>query len=94
MKKYNVENIIYTLQSGILLHMNNCSMSFVFLVLTIGHEQVSPTPNDYTTVGGGVFIGGIAVGAVTVLLVEGIVCGVCKLRKHPKHSTSTESPNK
>ena len=42
----------------------------------------------------GVLIGGMAIGAVTVLLVEGIVCGVCKLRQHPKHPTSEEPDNK
>ena len=42
----------------------------------------------------GVLIGGMAVGAVTVLLVVGIVCGVCKLRQHPKQPTSEEPDNK
>ena len=72
----------------------NCSMSFVFSALTKGQVSSTPWLNDNTAVVVGVFFGGIAVGAVTVLLVVGIVCGVCKLTRHPKHSTSTETPNK
>ena len=48
--------------------------------------------NSGLVVGG--LIGGMAIGVVTVLLVEGIVCGVCKLRQHPKQSTSEEPDNK
>ena len=50
--------------------------------------------DDNTGLVVGVLIGGMAFGAVTVLLVEGIVCGVCKLRKHPKQPTSEEPDNK
>ena len=65
---------------------------FVLTVLIKGKD--SPTQNDNTAAFVGVFFGGIAVGAVTVLLVEGIVCGVYKLRKHPKQPTSNEPPSK
>ena len=65
---------------------------FILTVLTKG--QVSPTRNDNTAAFVGVLIGGMVFGAVTVLLVEGIVCGVCKLRRHPKQPTSTDTPNK
>ena len=64
----------------------------ILTVLTKG--QVSPTQNDNTAVVVGVFASGIAVGAVTVLLVAGIVCGVCKLTRHPKQPTSNEPPSK
>ena len=64
----------------------------VYTVLTKG--QVSPTQNDNTAAFVGVFFGGVAVGAVTVLLVVGIVCGVCKLRQHPKQPTSNQPPSK
>ena len=65
------------------------------LVLTaLTRGQVSPSQNDNTAAFVGVLIGGIAVGAMTVLLLEGIVCGVCKLRRHPKQSTSNEPPSK
>ena len=67
-------------------------MLFVIMGLTKG--QITPTPNDNTAAFVGVFIGGTAFGAVTVLLVVGIVCGVCKLRQHPKRPASTETPNK
>ena len=50
--------------------------------------------DDSSAAGVGGFFGGVAVGAVTVLLVVGIVSGVCKLRQHPKQPTSTETPNK
>ena len=65
---------------------------FVLTVLT--KDQMSPTRNNDKAAFAGVFFGGIAVGAVTVLLVVGIVCGVCKLRQHPKQPTSTDTPNK
>ena len=55
---------------------------------------MTPTGNDNTAAFVGVFFGGIAVGAVTVLLVVGIVCGVCKLRGHPKQPTTVETRNK
>ena len=42
----------------------------------------------------GVLIGGMAIGVVTVLLVEGIVCGVCKLRQHPNQTTSEKPDEK
>ena len=35
--------------------------------------------------------GGIAIGMVAVLLVLGIVCGVCKLRKWKKEPASTQA---
>ena len=61
-------------------------------VLTKG--QMSPTWNDSTGAFVGVFFGGIAVGAVTVLLVVGIVCGVCKLGRHHQQPTSNKPPSK
>ena len=52
----------------------------------------APSPaNDNTAMIVGVLFGGIAIGVVVVLLVLGIVCGVCKLRKWKKHPTSTET---
>ena len=42
----------------------------------------------------GVLIGGIAVCAVTLLVVVGIVCGVYKLRQHLYQPTSEERDNK
>ena len=68
-----------------------------YLVLTVLTKRLVSQPQDDNTCTGlvvGVLIGGIAVGAVTVLLVVGIVCGVCKLRQHPKQSTSEEPDNK
>ena len=62
---------------------------YVHFILTVLTKcQVSPTWNENTAALVGVFFGGIAVGAVTVLLVVGIVCAVCKLRQHPKQPTS------
>ena len=52
----------------------------------------APTPaNDNTAVIVGVLFGGIAIGVVAVLLVQGIVCGVCKLSIWKKQLTSTET---
>ena len=39
----------------------------------------------------GVLFGGVAIGVVAVLLVLGIVCGVCKLRKWKKQPASTQA---
>ena len=50
------------------------------LVTLLTRGQVSPSQNDNTAAFVGVLIGGMVLGAVTVLLVGGIVCGVCKLR--------------
>ena len=47
--------------------------------------------NDNTAVIVGVLFGGIAIGVVAVLLVQGILCGVYKLRKWKKQPTSTEA---
>ena len=67
-------------------------LPLVLRVLTRG--QVSPTQNDNTAAFVGVLIGGMALGAVTVLLLVGIVCGVCKLRRHPKQHTSNKPLSK
>ena len=54
---------------------------FSLLILTVlTRGQVSSSRDDNTAAFVGVLIGGIVVGVVTVLLVEGIECGVCKLR--------------
>ena len=47
--------------------------------------------NDNTAVIVGVLFGVVTFGVVAVLLVLGIVCGVCKLRKWKKHPTSTKA---
>ena len=47
--------------------------------------------NNNAAVYVGVLFGEIAIGVVAVLLVLGIVCGVCKLRKWKKFPTSTET---
>ena len=65
-----------------------------FFLTVLSRGQVSPSQNDNTAAFVGVLIGGMVLGAVTVLLVEGIVCGVCKLRQHPKRPTSNEPPSK
>jgi hypothetical protein len=52
--------------------------------------NASRSANNNTAMIVGVLSGGIAIGVVAVLLVQGIVCGVCKLRKWKKHPTSTE----
>ena len=52
----------------------------------------APRPaNDNTAMTVGVLFGGVAIGVVAVLLVLGIVWGVCKLRKWKKQPTSTET---
>ena len=76
---------------------NSTYMSYLVLtVLTKRLVHVSQPQDDNTCTGlvVGVLIGGVAIGAVTVLLVVGIVCGVCKLRQHPKQPTSEEPDNK
>ena len=65
---------------------------FILTVVTRG--QASPSQNDNTAAFVGVLIGGMVLGAVTMLLVVGIVCGVCKLRRHQKQPTSEEPPSK
>ena len=54
----------------------------------------APRPaNDNTASTVAVLFGGVAIGVVAVLLVQGIVCGVCKLRKwkkQPKSSTERD----
>ena len=47
--------------------------------------------NDNTAVIVGVLFGVVTFGVVAVLLVLGIVCGVCKLSKRKKHPTSTKA---
>ena len=56
----------------------------------------SQVDNAFLLVSVLIAIGGMALGAVTVLLVEGIVCGICKLRRqrHQKRPTSEEPDNK
>ena len=68
---------------------------FSHLVLTVLiRDQVPPTQDDNTAAFVGVLIGGTVLGAVTVLLVVGIVCGVCKLRQHPKQPGVNNTPSK
>ena len=52
----------------------------------------APRPaNDNTAMIVEVLLGGVAIGVVAVLLVQGIVCGVCKLKKLEKqHKSSTD----
>ena len=47
--------------------------------------------DDNTAVTVGVLFGGVAIGVLAVLLVQGIVCGVYKLRKWKTQPTSTET---
>ena len=54
--------------------------------------NVPTSANDNTAIIVGGLFGGVAIGVVAVLLVQGIVCGVCKLRKWKKELTaSTET---
>ena len=48
--------------------------------------------NNVATVG--TFLGGLVAGGVSVVLVEGIVLGLVKLRKHRKGVESTEEEKK
>ena len=71
---------------------NNYTSNLVLTVLT--KHSVCQPQDDNTGLVVGVLIGGMVLGAVTVLLVVGIVCGVCKLRQHPKQPISEEPDNK
>ena len=47
-------------------------------------ERVNPGPvscDSICTAGVGLFLGGLAAGVIGVLLIEGIVCGACRLRR-------------
>ena len=69
-------------------------MIFSYFFLCTGPNPKCPVcqPQDDNTAL--LLIGGMAIGVVTVLLVVGILCGVCKLRQHPKQPTSEEPVNK
>ena len=89
--------IIYSLHVNTKFHLIYATwlVHFSPLVLTVLiQDQVSPTQDDNTTAFVGVLIGGTVLGAVTVLLVVGIVCGVCKLRQHPKQPGLNNTPSK
>ena len=66
----------------------------IFVLTVLMKPSVCQCQDDDSAVGVGGFFGGLAVGAVTVLLVVGIMCGVCKLRRHPKQLTSNKPPSK
>ena len=66
----------------------------IFVLTVLTKRSVCQSQDDNSAAGVGGFFGGIAVGAVTVLLVVGIVCGVCKLRQHPKQPTTKQPPSK
>ena len=66
--------------------------SVCFILYPYSALLKAPSPaNDNTAMIVGVLFGGIAIGVVAVLLVLGIVCGVCKLKKWKKPPTSAET---
>ena len=70
--------------------------SHALYVMPIADEQ----SNEMCTVEGnnvitvGTFLGGLVAGGVSVVLVEGIVLGLVKLRKQKKGAESTEEEKK
>ena len=67
-------------------------LSYVLYVMSIADEQPSGMctveGNNVATVGS--FLGGLVAGGVSVVLVEGIVLGLVKLRKHRKGAESVQ----
>ena len=64
------------------IHTSTVLEFISFLIFIYIDLLNAPRPaNDNTAMIVGVLFGGIAIGVVAVLLVQGIVCGVCKLRK-------------
>ena len=76
------------------LHTSKVLELVSFLIfMYIDLFNASRSANNNTAMIVGVLSGGIAIGVVAVLLVQGIVCGVCKLKnwkKHPTSSTETD----
>ena len=66
------------------------SLAYIFTLILFVALLTAPA-SDNTGMIVGVLFGGIAIGVVAVLLVLGIVCGVCKLRKWKKEPSSTET---
>ena len=67
-----------------------CIHNHVLYVMPIGMCTVEG--NNVVTVGS--FLGGLVAGGVCVVLVEGIVLGLVKLRKQRKGAESTEEEKK
>ena len=70
-----------------------CAVSFnIPPYILIGYlKGTLPSPScDTTAVTVGVFIGGAIFGAVTVVLVGGIVCGVFKLRRNTNNRSTKQ----
>ena len=57
-----------------------CTMSIT--LLPVEAEKVNPASTDSSSATAvGLFLGGVVAGALGVLLIEGIVCGACRLRR-------------
>ena len=58
--------------------------------MPLADEQSNPTIRGNNAATMGTFLGGLVAGGVCVVLVEGIVLGLVKLRKHRKGAESAE----
>ena len=60
----------------------------------LAHEQSNPTVGGNNAATVGAFLGGLVGGGVCVVLVEGIVLGLVKLRKQRKGAESAQEEKK
>ena len=62
--------------------VSTCTMSIAQPHFAVETERVHPVSNDISsTTAVGLYLGGVVTGALGVLLIVGIVCGTCRLRK-------------
>ena len=74
------------------ISLHTISASVCFILYPYLALLNAPRPaNENSAVIVGVLFGGAAMGVLAVMLVLGIVCGVCKLRKWKKQPSSTET---
>ena len=67
---------------------------YVLYVTPIADEQSNPTVGGNNAATVGAFLGGLVAGGISVVLLEGIVLGLVKLRKQRKGAESTEEEKK
>ena len=59
-----------------------CTMSLAFPAVEAERVNPGPVSSDSSSATGvGLFLGGVVAGALGVLLIGGIVCGACRLRR-------------
>ena len=63
-------------------------------VTPLAHEQSNPTVGGNNAATVGTFLGGLVAGGISVVLLEGIVLGLVKMRKQRKGAESTEEEKK